>query len=114
PGVLGRFAVGAFLAAPPLGALGELLVAHGSGLRVALAALWRVDLVEPGLLRGAGLVEEEKVRGDLSVRREDTLGEAHDGVQVALFHKLLLDFRADTFTEQRTVREDDCAPALRL
>src|SRR5690606_32111006 len=100
--------------APPLGAFGELFVAHGPGLCVALTAFRWFDLVKPGLLGGACLVKEQEVRRDLGVGSEDALGKADDGVQVALVHQLLLDLCSDALAEEGAVREDDGAAAVRL
>src|ERR1700683_1615505 len=65
-------AVGSVRTAPPGGALSELLVSHGPGLRVALAACGRIDLVVPDVLRGARSIEEQQVNRDLRVWLEKT------------------------------------------
>jgi hypothetical protein len=55
------------LGAPPLDAVGELLVLHRLGLAIATAACVEWDLVEPCLLCRTGLLEEQQVRRDLGI-----------------------------------------------
>ena len=91
PGLLGLEAgfEAVFLGAPPVDLGLELLEAHGLGLVVADDALRVGVLVEPDFLGGGllalGLLgEEEDVRLDAGVGIEDAVGQADDGVEVAL------------------------------
>lgn len=93
----------------------EVLEAHGLCLAEVLVALGHVEAVEPGLLGRVGAVEEEDVRRDARIGREDAAGQPYDGVQVALGHELLLDvdFRV-VGTEEEAVGQDDGGAATLL
>lgn len=93
----------------------EVLEAHGLCLAEVLVALGHVEAVEPCLLGRVGAVEEEDVRRDARVGREDAAGQPYDGVQVALGHELLLDvdFRV-VGAEEEAVGQDDSRAAIRL
>src|SRR3990170_5704749 len=70
-------APGAFVLAavmPPFEAGLELLELQGLGLGVVLAALGERVLEVPDLFGGAGAIEEEEVRGNTRIWREDTVG----------------------------------------
>ena len=100
---------------PPCQAVRELLELDRRGLGVVLAPLGQRLLVVPDVSRRAGAVEEEQVRRDARVGREDAVGQPDDGVQVELLQQLLLDARADAVAEERAVRHDHGrAPRLRL
>ena len=92
--------------APPGQAGGELLELDRLGLGVVLPALGQGVLVVPDFLGRAGAVEEQQVRGDGGVGREDAVGQAHDGVEVELLEQLLLDAGADAVAEERAVGHD--------
>ena len=84
------------LALVPPGQAGlELLELERLGLGVVLPALGQRVLVVPDLLRRAGAVEEEEVRGDAGVWGEHAVGQPDDGVQVELLEQLSL-MRAQT------------------
>ena len=68
-------------------------------------------LVVPDVFRRAGAVEEEQVRRDGRIRREDAVGEPDDGVEVVLLEQVFLDAGADAVAEERAVRDDDAGPA---
>jgi len=51
--------------------------------------------VKPDLLRGFAFGEEQEVGLDAGVRGKDTVGQADDGVQVALVQQFLLDAGLD-------------------
>ena len=76
------------------------------GLGVVLAAFGQRLLVVPDVLGRAGAVEEEQVRRDAGVGREDAVGQADDGVQVELLEQFLLDAGADAVAEERAVGHD--------
>src|SRR6266496_3579643 len=79
------------LAAPPICAAFELLELHWLGLRVAATSLRECELVKPGFVRGSSFLKKQQVCRDLGIRCEDALRKSDNGVQVALFHQLLLD-----------------------
>jgi hypothetical protein len=87
----------------------ELLDAQRLRLRVALRAGGVRVLVEPDVLRGLTLREEEQVRLDARVRREHALRQPHDRVEVALLEQLLLDARLDALAEERPVGKTSAA-----
>src|SRR5260370_7749565 len=68
PGIAALRAVDPVGTTPPGRALGELLIAHGPSLRVALTRRRWVDLVIPDFLRGAGSLEKHHAHSDLPSR----------------------------------------------
>ena len=66
-------------------------------------------LVEPDGVGGLALGEEEEVGLDAGVGIEDAIGQADDGVEVALPHEEFFDLGLDAFAKERAVRQDDCA-----
>ena len=56
-----------------------------------LVAFGHVQPIEPGLLRGAGAVKEQDIRGDGGVGGEDTAGHTDNGMEVKLRQQLFLD-----------------------
>ena len=81
--------------APPL-ALGlELLDADGFAFVVALGSGGIGVLVIPDLLGRAALGEEEEVGLDAGIGIENAIGQADDGVEVAVGEELFLDASFD-------------------
>ena len=76
-------------------------------------AFGHVHPIEPCLLRGAIVVEEEDIRRDGRVGGEDAAGHADDRVEVEFGQQLLLeiDFRV-VGAEEETVRQDDGGAAV--
>lgn len=68
-------------------------------------------LVVPNLFCGLALLEEEEVRLDAGIGRENAVREPDDGVEVALRQEYLLDPGLDAFAKEGAVREDDGCPA---
>ncbi|MCY1466037.1 hypothetical protein D9M71_842600 [compost metagenome] len=62
-------------------------------------------LVEPHLLGRRTLGEEQQDGLDPGVGVEHAVGQANDGVQVALSQQLFLDPRLDALAEQEAVRQ---------
>jgi len=91
------------LAAPPRLFYGELFDAHRARLGVVLHAGWVLVLVEPHLFGRCALGEEQQVGLDAGVGVEHAVGQANDGVQVALGQQLFLDATLDAFTEEKAV-----------
>lgn len=104
----------ALLTAPPFDAGGEVLDADGFGHRVGFLVAGDAMLVEPDVLGRFAFFEEEEVGADAGVGFEDAVGEADDGVQVALSQKVLFQPRFDPFAEEGTVGEDDGGAAVGL
>ena len=101
--------------APPFDSRGEMLQLHGLGLGEVLIALGHIEAIEPGLLGGAGAVEEENVGGDGGIGRKDAAGHADDRMEVELRQQLL--FQVDlgvVRAEQESVGQDDRRPAALL
>ena len=115
PGLLGFLALAVaavFVGLAPPFLLGlELLDADGLALVVALGALGIGVLVVPDFLGGLALGEEEQVGLDAGVGIEDAVGQADDGVQVALAQELLLDAGLHAFAEERAVGQDESGAA---
>ncbi len=100
------------LVAPPGFFGGEFLDADGLGLGIALVAGRIGMLVVPDFLGWRALGEEQQVGLDAGVGGEDAVGQADDGVQVALAEQLFLDPRFDAFAEQRAVGQDNGGTAV--
>lgn len=91
----------------------KVLQAHGLGLGKGFVTFGQVNTVEPGLLGGAGLVEEQDIGGDAGVGRKNALGQADDGMQVVFRQQLVLKGQFGAVrAEQETVRQDDGGAAL--
>ena len=60
---------------------------------------------------GRALGEEEEVRADAGVGIEDAVGQADDGVEVALGEEGFLDARLHAFAEERAVRQHETGAA---
>ena len=97
--------------APPLLLGVEFLDADRLGFVVALDARRIGVLVIPDVFGRLAFGEEQQVGLDAGVGSEDAVGQADDGVQVALFEQLFLDAGLDAFAEERAVRQDDGAAA---
>ena len=103
-----------FFLAPP-GALGlELLDADGFAFVVALGAGRIGVLVIPDVGGGRALGEEEEVGADAGVGIEDAVGQADDGVEVALGEEGFLDAGLDAFAEERAVGQHESGAAAGL
>ena len=100
------------LAAPP-GDLGlELRKAHGLGLVVAFDALGIGMLVVPDGFGGHALGEKKQVGLDAGVGVEHAVGQAHDGVQVALGEQFLLEPGFHALAEEKAVGQHHGGTAL--
>ena len=99
---------------PPCVARREVRALHRFRLAEMLVAVRHVETVEPRLPRRPCLVEEQEVRRDARVRREDARGQADDRVQVALREELFLDVDLRiVVAEKKPVRQHNSgAPAL--
>ena len=100
--------------APPVDAGLEMLEADRLGHRVGFLALGHAVLVEPDVLCRLALLEEQQVGADGGVGLEDAVGQADDGVEVALLHQMLLEPRLHAFAEQRAVRQHHGGAPARL
>ena len=66
------------------------------------------------MLGGLTLGEEQQVGLDAGVGVEHAVGQAHDGVQVALFQQDLLEAGLHAFAEQEAIGQDHGGAALIL
>ena len=107
PSDFGFLPVLAFRTAPPIDAALQMLDANGSGHRIGFLAIRYAVLVEPDFLRRLALLEEQQIGADAGVRFEHAVGQAHDGVQVALFQQVFLEPGFHAFAKQRAVGQDD-------
>ena len=71
-------------------------------------------LVEPHLFGRRALGEEQQVGLDAGVGVEHAIGQANDGVQVALGQQLFLDAALDTFAEQKAIGQHHSGAAAVL
>src|SRR5208283_2290788 len=92
----------------------ELLDADRFGLGVGLVARRVGMLVVPDRVGWLALGKEKQVGLDAGVGAEDAVGQANDGVQVALVEQLLLDPGLHTLAEECAVRQDDTGAAAGL
>lgn len=100
--------------APP-GALGiELFNPDGFAFVVALGARRIRVLVIPDVGGGRALGEEEEVGADAGVRIEDAVGQADDGVEVALGEKGFLDAGLHAFAKKGAIRQHEAGAATGL
>ena len=91
----------------------EVLQLHGLGLGEVLVALGHVQPIEPGLLRGAGAVKEQDVRGDGGIGGEDAAGHTDDGMEVKLRQQLFLDVDLGVVSaEEEAVGQDHRGAAV--
>ena len=103
-----------FLLAPP-GALAlELFDADGFAFVVALGAGRIGVLVIPDVGGGRALGEEEEVGADAGVGIEDAVGQADDGVEVALGEEGFLDPGLGAFAEEGAVGQHESGAAAGL
>ena len=65
-------------------------------------------------LVGCALLEEQQVGADRGVGLEHGVGQADDGVEVALLHQMFLEPRLDALAEQRAVRQHHGGAPARL
>lgn len=108
----GLFALGAV--GPP-GFLGlEFLDADRFAFVVAFGAGRVGVLVVPDFGGGGSLGEEEEVGADTGVGVEDAVGEADDGVEVALGEEGFLDAGLHSLAEEGAVGQDDAGAASGL
>ena len=91
---------------PPVDAGLQVLEADRLGHRVGLLALGDAVLVEPDVLGRRALLEEQQVGADGGVGFEDAVGQADDGVEVALLQQVFLEPRLDAFAEEGAVGQD--------
>ncbi len=103
-----------FFRAPP-GALGfELLDADGLAFVVALGPGRIGVLVVPDVLCGCTFGEEEQIGADAGVGGKDAIGQADDGVQIALGEEGLFDARLNAFPKQCAVWQNESGAAAGL
>ncbi len=92
----------------------EFLNADGLTLVVALGAGRIGVLVIPDVGGGRAFGEEEEVGADAGVGIEDAVGQADDGVQIALGEQGFLDAGFDAFAEERAIRQHESGAAAGL
>jgi hypothetical protein len=80
--------------APPRQARFEFIKFDGLRLGVIFPSIRQGLFVVPNLPGWSGAIEEQNVGGNSGVRREHTVGQAHDGVQVKFLDQFFLDARA--------------------
>src|SRR5690606_9848681 len=71
-------------------------------------------LVVPDVLCRLALGEEQQVGGDRGVGLKHGVGQAHDGVQIAVFQQFLADTLFDAIAGQGTIRQDNGGAATVL
>src|SRR5262249_38158955 len=102
------------LIAPPGTFRLELLDADGFALVIALSArrIWVLVIPHVGGWRALG--KEKEVGADAGVGIEDAVGQADNGVEVALTEEGLLNSSLYTLPEESAVRQDEAGAAAGL
>ena len=98
--------------APPVDFGLELFKAHGLGFVVAFCSFRVRVFVIPDLFGGLAFAKKKEVGLDAGVGIEDAVGQADNGVQVALDQQLFLEPGLHAFAEEKTVGEDHGGQAL--
>jgi len=93
------------LVAPPADFGLEFLETHRFGFVVALDAFRVWMFVVPDMLGGFAFSEEQQIGLDAGIGREHAVGQAHDGVQVALLQQHFFQSGFHTLTEQEAIRQ---------
>ena len=93
PGHFGLYPALAACAAPPVHAALHVLQADGPGHGIGFLAGGHAVFVKPDVLRGRAFFKKQQVGADGRIRLEHAVGQAHDGVQVALGHEVLFEPR---------------------
>ncbi len=114
PGPLGLLPALARRPAPPVDAALQMLEADGPGHGIGLLALGHEMLVEPDIPGRLALLEEQQVGADGGVGPEDRVGQADDGVEVALLHQMFLEPGLYSLAEQRSVGQHHRGAPARL
>ena len=83
-----------------------------AGHGVGFLAFGDLVLPVPDFLGRAAFFEEQQIGADGGVGAEDGVGQAHDGVQVALFHQVFFQPGLDAFAEQAAVGQDHGGAAV--
>ena len=83
---------------------------HGIGFLTCGHAV----LVEPDIRGWCVLLEEQQIGADGGIRPEHGIGQAHDGVQIALFHQVFLESCLDALAKQRAVGQHHGGAPTRL
>ena len=107
PGVVGCFAAFALRAAPPVDAGLQVFQPDGFGHGIGFLAFGDAVFVEPDFSGRLAFLEEQQVGADGGVGFEDGVGQADDGVEVALFQQVFFEAGLDAFAEQGAVGQDD-------
>jgi hypothetical protein len=89
--------------APPVGAVFKVLNPNRAGHGVSLLTCGHRVLVEPDILCRFAFFKEEQVGADRGLGAEDGVGQAHDGVQVALFEQVLFEAGLHAFAEEGAI-----------
>ena len=111
----GRFlAAQAIGPAPPVDAGVEVFELDRTGHGIGLLALRHGLFVEPDVAGRLAFFKEQQVGPDRGVGAEDGVGQAHDGVQVALLHQMLLEAGLHAFAEQGAVGQHHGGAAVLL
>ena len=114
PGAVGLFAAFALRAAPPVDAGLQVFQSDGFGHGIGFLVVGHEMFVEPDVPGRLAFLEEQEVGADGGIGFEHGVGQADDGVEVALLHQVFFESGFDAFAEQGAVGEDDCGASARL
>ena len=84
------------------------------GHRVGLLARRHAVFPEPDVLGRLTLLEEQEISPDRCVRFEHGIGQANNGVEVALVEERFLDTRFHTFAKEGAIGKDKAGAAAGL
>ena len=100
------------LATPPVDFGLEFLKAHRLGFVVAFNAFRVGVFIIPDMLSWLALCEKQQVGFNAGVRVKYTIGQAHNGVQVAFLQQFFLEPGFHTFAKEETIGQDHSGTAL--
>jgi hypothetical protein len=80
--------------------------------RIGFLTLRHAVLIEPDVLSRRALLEEQQVGTDGGIGLEYRIGQADDGVKVALLHQMLLEPCFNALTEQRAIGKHHSGAAI--
>jgi hypothetical protein len=99
PGLLGFLAPCSIRPTPPIDATLQMFDADGFSHGIGFLGSRHLVFVVPDVLSRLAFFKEQQIGAYAGVRLEDAVGQADDGVQVALFQQMFLEAGFNTFTE---------------
>ncbi len=112
PSLRGLLAPFATISAPPVDTALEMIQPDRFGHRIGFLTFGHAVLVEPDVRGGSALLEEQQIGADRGIGLKYRIGQADDGVEVALLHQMFLEPRLDALAEQRAIGQHHGGAAI--